>query len=350
MRDYFNFNAGPAMLPYEVILRAREEIFDFKGTNISPLEIGHRSAEFQELLVTITNKLKNLLNVPNNYKIIYLQGGAQAGFCMLPFYYRQENKSYDYISSGFWSDKAIKSAKKYGNVNIIKLGSDKLIFNKDSIYGYMCMNETANGIMFKDFENPYNIPIINDMTSCITTLNIDISKFGIIYAASQKNLGIPGLTMYIVRDDLIETQNKLIPEVFNFKLQYEQHSTLNTISTYSFYIMDLMLDWIYDKGGVVKLEQEAKLKSNLIYDYIDSNDFYQNNIDVQFRSEINVVFNLKNTDLIAKFIHESKEAHLLNIKGHLAVGGVRVSLYNALPIEGVHLLLSFMEEFRKKNS
>ena len=350
MREYINFNAGPSMLPYEVLLRAKDEFLNFKDTNISPLEIGHRSKEFQDFITQIINKLRNLLNVPNNYKVILLQGGAQAGFSMLPFYYMQPNRSYDYVVSGLWSYNAYKAALKYGHVNKFEFPQNNIVFNKNSIYGYLCTNETAHGIMIRDFENPYNIPIINDITSCITALEIDISQFGVLYASSQKNLGIPGATIYIVRDDLMETKNNLVPDVFNFEIQYARNSCQNTVQTYTLYIMDLMLDWINQQGGVKKLHQQAQLKSSIIYNYIDSNDFYENNIDHKLRSEYNVIFQLKNRDLLTKFLQESKQAKLLNLKGHEVIGGVRVSLYNAIPLESIYLLISFMDDFRRKNS
>lgn len=361
----YNFGAGPAMLPTEVLLRAQEELLDWNGTGVSVMEIGHRTSNFQDMLTKLEVKLRGLMNIPDNYKILFLQGGAQGLFNLIPMNLLGKNKDVDYFVSGVWSERAAKYAKKYANVNIVTTATKDSIpdfstwnLNKNAAYAYYCPNETINGMRFPSIPDTGNVPLIADMTSSILSEEIDVSKFGLIFASAQKNLGIAGVTLVIVREDLltVDAANGVpevcIPEVFNFKTQIEQKSCLNTPPTFAIYMMDLMVDWSIKQGGVKQLELDTRVKSQKLYQYISqSQGFYTNPVAVDYRSLINIPFSLADNDnqLLELFLSEAAKHDLKYLKGHILVGGARASLYNAMPLSGVDALIEFMRDFAAKH-
>ncbi|MBP9742884.1 MAG: 3-phosphoserine/phosphohydroxythreonine transaminase [Burkholderiales bacterium] len=352
----YNFGAGPAMLPTEVLQRARDELFDWQGTGVSVMEIGHRTGIYQDMLAKLEQKLRKLMHIPSNYKVLFLQGGAQGLFSLIPMNLTLNNKDVDYLVSGIWSERAAKYAKKYGNVNIVTTASLTSIpdsstwnLNNNAAYAYYCPNETINGIRCPEFLNPNSVPLVADMTSSVLSEVIDVSKFGIIFAAAQKNLGIAGITLLIIRDDLLDQALDSVPEVFNFKIQAAQKSCLNTPATYPLYMMDLMVDWTINQGGVTQMAAVAARKSQKLYNYIDqSNGFYINTIEPKYRSWINIPFLLPNDELLELFLVEAAQHNLKYLKGHILVGGARASLYNAMPESGVDALIDFMQNFAAK--
>lgn len=355
----FNFAAGPAMLPESVLLRAQKELLNWQDTGTSIMEIGHRTNTFQDMLSRLESKLRKLMNIPTNYKVLFLSGGGQGHFSFLPMNLTGKNKNVDYIVSGIWSERAAKYAKRYANVNIVTtatlnnlppVGTWKL--TPDAAYVYYCPNETINGIQIHNIPDVGNVPLVADFTSSILSDHVDVSKFGVIFASAQKNLGISGITLVIIRDDLLEQAQDCTPEIFNYKLQAEQNSLLNTIPTVPTYMMDLMIDWIIeDQGGLSKVSENNRRKVQKLYNCIDnSGGYYSNNIDKEFRSLINVPFNLPSDDILKHFLVEAAQVGLAYLNGHKLVGGARASIYNAMPEEGVDKLVEFMQQFAKKYS
>jgi phosphoserine aminotransferase len=356
MTRLFNFNPGPAMLPESVLLRAQAEILNFNQTEISPLEIGHRSTAFNNMLEKLQDKLRKVMNIPNNYSILFLPGGAQTLFSIIPMNLCKYKANADYFVSGSWSETASNFAKRYIKVNKnIIVENHKLTnknnwsYNQDAAYIYYCPNETITGIELLEIDNPYNVPIVADFTSSILMYKLDVEKFGIIFASAQKNLGISGVSLVIIRNDLLNQSLDITPEIFNFQIQQHNNSCKNTIPTYPVYIMDLIIDWLQDNGGVEYFAKQAIIKSKMLYDYIDNSGFYINNIDKAIRSRANVPFDIIKENLNEAFLTKSQQSGLLNLKGHKSAGGMRASLYNAMPVAGVEALITFMQKFVQEN-
>lgn len=354
-RDY-NFGAGPAMLPTEVLEKITEDLFDWNATGVSVMEIGHRTLQFQNLLNNLQIKLRKVLSIPDNYKIILTTGGAQGQFDAIPLNMTLNNKNVDYFITGTWSRKAAEFAKKHANVNIVTEATKYAIpdsstwnLNPNASYAYYCPNETVDGIAFPEIPNVGNVPLVADFTSSIAYAPMDFSKFGIVIASAQKNLGIAGVTLVIIREDLLNQSLPYTPVVWNYKTQVEQNSSINTAPTFAIYVMDLMVDWIIAQGGVDKIGEINRRKTAKLYDYIDSSNFYINNIDKKYRSELNVPFNLANNDLLSDFLSQSSHAGLKYLAGHLSVGGGRASLYNVMPEQAVDKLITFMRNFADKS-
>ncbi|MEN9945720.1 MAG: hypothetical protein RLZZ293_106 [Pseudomonadota bacterium] len=354
----FNFAAGPAMLPESVLLRAQRELLNWRNSGVSYMEIGHRTDLFQSLLTDLELKLRTVLNIPNNYRVLFLTGGAQAHFSLIAQNLTGKNKQVDYLVSGIWSERAAKYAERYAEVNIVTRANAQSIpqpenwqLNPQAAYAYYCPNETINGIQFPNIPNVGNVPLIADMTSSILSTEVDISKFGIVFASAQKNLGIAGITLLIIRDDLLAQQQDGVAEIFNYQLQAQNNSLLNTIPTVPVYMMDLMLDWIiHEQGGLANLAKNNQAKVQQLYACIDnSNGYYTNPVDITYRSQINVPFDFKHQDLLPKFLAEAEQFGLGYLNGHKLVGGARASLYNAMPVEGVLRLVEFMQDFANKN-
>lgn len=355
----FNFAAGPAMMPESVLLRAQRELLNWQDTGTSIMEIGHRTTTFQDMLSRMEDKLRKLMNIPSNYKVLFLSGGGQGHFSFVPMNLTGKNKDVDYVVSGIWSERAAKYAKRYANVNIVTTASLNGLpdastwkFNPNAAYAYYCPNETINGIQIHDIPNVGDVPLVADFTSSILSDEIDVTKFGVIFASAQKNLGISGITLVIIRDDLLDQAQDCTPEIFNYKMQAEQGSLLNTIPTVPVYMMDLMLDWIInDQGGLLAVAADNRRKVQKLYDCIDnSNGFYTNIIEHKYRSLINVPFNLPNDELLKHFLVEAGQFGLAYLNGHKLVGGARASLYNAMPEIGVDKLVTFMQQFAEKYS
>jgi phosphoserine aminotransferase len=348
-------------LPEEVLRQAQEEMLDWHGTGMSIMELGHRGKEFKEVAENSEADLRELLSIPQNYHVLFLTGGATAQFAMVPLNLFSVRKKADYIDTGIWSKKAIAEAKRYGEVN---LAATSLIDNEvvrippqaqwsldpNAAYVHYTPNETIEGIEFHWVPHTGSVPLIADMSSNILSRPIDVSQYGIIYAGAQKNLGQAGVTLVIIRDDLVKEPLPGTPTLYTYKVATENQSFYNTPPTYAWYITGLVLAWMKRQGGVAFFAERNQRKAKKLYQFIDShNEFYINNVHADSRSIMNIPFNLVNADLTDLFLNEAAESGLANLKGHRLSGGVRASLYNAMPEVGVDTLLDFMKEFLRKN-
>ncbi|RMG66822.1 MAG: 3-phosphoserine/phosphohydroxythreonine transaminase [Nitrospirae bacterium] len=358
MSRVYNFSAGPAMLPEEVIQRAASEMADYRGTGMSVMEMSHRSKEFVSIAEKAEADLREILNVPENYKVLFLQGGASSQFAMVPMNLLRGKTTADYINTGYWSKKAIAEAKRFCEVNIAASSEDTNFttipprdswnLNPDAAYVHYTPNETIGGVEFHDIPDVGDVPLVADMSSTILSRPIDVSRFGVIYAGAQKNIGPAGITLVIVREDLIGETIKNTPTMFDYATHAKANSMYNTPPTYSWYIAGLVFEWIKQKGGLESMAEINRRKAEKLYSYIDSSEFYNNPVEPSCRSWMNVPFTLKNPELDSKFLELAKEAGLVNLKGHRSVGGMRASIYNAMPEEGVDALIDFMKDFEQK--
>lgn len=356
MTKIYNFSAGPAVLPKPVLERAQAEMLDWQGSGMSVMEMSHRGKEFTSILAKTEADLRQLLAIPKNYKVLFLQGGAIAENAIIPMNLLADGEA-DYVVTGAWSKRSVDDAKAYGKINVVASSEvegftrvpDFLTWqlNKNAAYLHICTNETINGVEFDALPNAGDVPIVADMSSHILSRPIDVSKYGVIYGGAQKNIGPAGLCIVIVREDLLNRASPLTPAVFNWKTQSENQSMINTPPTYSIYIAGLVFEWLLAQGGVSAIEQVNIKKANMLYDYIDSTDFYTNNIAVKNRSRMNIPFFLADEALNDAFLKGAEAKGLLQLKGHRMVGGMRASIYNAMPIEGVQALVSYMQEFEK---
>jgi phosphoserine aminotransferase len=356
MTQIFNFSAGPAVLPKPVLERAQAEMLDWHGSGMSVMEMSHRGKEFTSILEKTEADLRSLMAIPANYKVLFLQGGAIAENAMVPMNLLAD-KSADYVVTGAWSKRSVEDARAFGQIDIAANSEqggfthvpafDGWQLNKNAAYVHICTNETINGVEFDGLPNTGDVPIVADMSSHILSRPIDVSKFGVIYAGAQKNIGPAGLCIVIVRDDLLDRASKLTSAVFNWKTQAENQSMINTPPTYAIYIAGLVFEWLQAQDGVAGIEQHNIKKANLLYDYIDSTNFYSNNIALANRSRMNVPFFLHDEALNAAFLKGADAAGLLQLKGHRMVGGMRASIYNAMPIDGLQALVNYMKSFEK---
>lgn len=361
MRKVYNFSAGPAMLPEEVLQKAQAEMLDWHGTGMSIMELGHRGSEFKEVAEQAEADLRDLMSIPKNYHVLFLPGGASAQFAMIPINLMANNKNADYIDTGIWSKKAIDEAKRYGEVNIAahKIQQDHLHFiphqkdwhlNENAAYVHYTPNETIEGIEFNWIPETKNIPLVADMSSMILSRPIDVSKYGLIYAGAQKNIGQAGITIVIVREDLVHDPLPGTPTLYTYKTHAEHHSFYNTPPTFSWYIAGLVFAWMKHHGGVKHFYEVNKRKAKKMYQFIDGHqEFYINNIHTECRSLMNIVFTLIDESLTETFLAKAHHEGLTNLKGHRIAGGCRASIYNAMPEEGVDALISFMDDFARKN-
>ncbi len=359
MRKVFNFGAGPAMLPEEVLLEAQAELLDWHHTGMSIMEMGHRGAEFQVIADQSEADLRELMGIPKNYYVLFLAGGATTQFAMVPLNLFDHRKKANYFDTGIWSKKAIHEAKRYGDITIageltthhslVQIEpKEQWSFTSDAAYVHCTLNETIEGVSFSEIPKTGNVPLVADMTSCILSEPIDVSQFGIIYAGTQKNLGQAGLTVVIIRDDLVNEALPHTPTLYQYRTHVEHKSFYNTPPTYAWYITSLVLAWMKRKGGVAVFAEINKRKANKLYSFIDAHsEFYINHIHPNCRSVMNVPFNLKNDILTTAFLEQANKVGLTTLKGHRLAGGVRASIYNSMPEEGVDALISFMENFMK---
>ena len=359
-RRIHNFNAGPATMPLPVLERAREEMVNYKSSGMSVMEMSHRSPQFEKILHDTEEKFRKLLGIPADYTVLFLQGGASLQFAMIPMNLRPEGSA-DYILTGYWSNKAHKEAKLLGSTQVIatseESGFDRIPLvssenqNPDAAFLHITSNETIQGIKWTTEPPCTNgIPLVSDMSSNIASRPIDVNKYGLIYAGAQKNLGPAGVTAVIVRNDLLDRSLDNLPSMLNYKKLAKEGSMYNTPPTYGIYMIGLVLDWLIENGGLDKIGALNKEKSGLVYQAIDvSNGFYKGHAQPQDRSHMNVVFTLKNDALTQQFIEASQKERFVGLKGHKSIGGVRASLYNALPIEAVQSLVEFMKEFQRTN-
>ncbi len=356
----YNFSAGPAVLPREVLQQAREELLDWHGSGMSVMEMSHRGKEFIGIAAQAEKDLRELLAVPANYKVLFLQGGAHMQFAMIPLNLLRGKLSADYANTGEWSKKAIGEAKKFCNVNVVASGDDKNFsyvpaFNTwrrdpDAAYLHYTPNETIGGVEFNWIPETGAVPLVADMSSNILSRPIDVSKFGLIYAGAQKNIGPAGLTVVIVRDDLVGVAFPGIPAMLDYKTHADNDSMYNTPPTYAIYIAGLVFQWLKKNGGIAAMEKDNIAKARLLYDAIDaSNGFYNCPVSKPDRSRMNVPFTLKDAALDGDFLKRADASGLLQLKGHRSVGGMRASIYNAMPLAGVQALVGFMGDFAKQH-
>ncbi|MFJ7566943.1 3-phosphoserine/phosphohydroxythreonine transaminase [Herminiimonas sp. NPDC097707] len=361
MKRVFNFSPGPAAIPQEVIQQAADEMANWRGCGLSVMEMSHRGREFTEILATTKDDLRSLMSIPDNYKILLMQGGAIAENAIVPMNLvgmKSQPATIDFVNTGHWSVKSIEEARKYANVNVAASSEDKNFtyvpardtwkLTPDAAYVHVCTNETIGGVEFDFTPDVGNVPLVADMSSNILSREIDVSRYAVIYAGAQKNIGPAGLTIVIVRDDMLGHALPICPSAFDWKLVAEHDSMFNTPPTYPIYIAGLTFQWMKRQGGVAAMEKVNIAKAKLLYDYLDSTDFYVNKVPVANRSRMNVPFFLHDESLSAKFLAEAGQNDLVQLKGHSSVGGMRASIYNAMPIEGVQALVDFMKVFEKK--
>lgn len=357
MSRIFNFSAGPSTLPEAVLLKAQEEFLDWNGSGMSVMEMSHRSKEFMSIADELKNDLTDILTIPDNYKVLFLQGGATAQFACIPQNILNGNSKACYVNTGAWSKKALKEAQHHCEV-IISANAESSNFttipdyadwnvDEHAAYLHYTDNETIHGVEFQDIPSFDDMLLVCDMSSNILSRTIDVSKFGIIYAGSQKNMGPAGVTIVIVRDDLIGHADKKIATIFDYAQQAKNDSMLNTPATYNWYLVGLMMKWIKQKGGIVAMEKLNQVKSDKLYQAIESSSLYSNPVDRVYRSRMNVPFFLADITLNQSFLEEACKQGLSSLKGHRLVGGMRASIYNAMPESGVNTLINFMQEFER---
>ncbi len=359
MARVFNFSAGPAALPEAVLKQAQEEMLDWHGAGMSVMEMSHRGKEFMSIAEQAEADLRELMAIPDNYKVLFLQGGASSQFAMVPMNLMAEGDEAEYFLTGAWSKKAIAEAKRYGKVNVVADTSDSkfttlpeegsVSFSPDADYVHYTPNETIQGIEFNYVPDTGAVPLVADMSSTILSRPIDVSRFGIIYAGAQKNVGPAGLTIVIVRDDLIGGAGDQVPAMMNYATHAENGSMYNTPPTYSWYLAGLVFAWLKGQGGLAKMGEINQRKAAMLYDAIDASDFYNNPVEKPYRSWMNVPFTLADAELDGRFLEEAAAAGLKTLKGHRSIGGMRASIYNAMPEEGVKALVEFMAEFERTN-
>ncbi|MGI9324156.1 MAG: 3-phosphoserine/phosphohydroxythreonine transaminase [Pseudomonadales bacterium] len=352
-----NFSAGPAALPLAVLERAREELSDYQGTGMSVMEMSHRSAAFIEIAARAEANCRKLLAVPEHYKVLFLQGGATAQFAAIPLNLMPAGGAADYVNTGAWSVKAIKEAGKYGQVNVVA-SSEASNFDRvpapaqwqqsdKSAYLHLCSNETIGGVQFASFPDS-SVPLVADMSSDIFSRSLNIEQFGLIYAGAQKNIGPAGLTLVIVREDLLDRARSEVPSVLSYRVQADAESMSNTPPTYAWYLAGLVFEWLLAEGGVEAIAERNRAKASQLYSLIDQSNFYHSPVQPDSRSLMNVPFTLPDQALDAPFLAGAESAGLFNLKGHRSVGGMRASLYNAVSPESVAALCDFMQDFERE--
>ena len=359
MSRVYNFSAGPAVLPEEVLKEAAAEMLDYKGCGMSVMEMSHRSQVFDDIIKEAEQDLRDLMHIPDNYKVLFLQGGASQQFAMIPMNL-MKNKVADYIVTGQWAKKAYQEAQKYGKVNKIATSEDKtfsyipdcsdLPVSPDADYVYICENNTIYGTKFKTLPNTKGKTLVADVSSCFLSEPVDVTKYGIIYGGVQKNIGPAGMVISIIREDLI-TDEVLegTPTMLKFKTHADAGSLYNTPNCYCIYMCGKVFKWLKKKGGLEVMKERNEKKAKLLYDYLDSSKLFKGTVEKDSRSLMNVPFVTGDKDLDAKFVKEAKEAGLENLKGHRTVGGMRASIYNAMPYEGVEAQVAFMKKFEEEN-
>jgi phosphoserine aminotransferase len=352
----FNFSAGPAMLPAEVLARAGDEMLDWRGSGMGVMEMSHRGKEFMSIAAEAEADLRSLLAVPASYRVLFLQGGATLQFAQVPMNLLRGKGKADYVVTGEWSKRAVKEAKNYCDVAIAASSEDKNFsyapkqwkVRPDAAYVHYCSNETIGGVEYHSIP-AVDIPLVADASSHFLSRPLDVAKFALIYAGAQKNAGPAGLTFVIVRDDLIGHAAKGTPTVMDYKLQADADSMLNTPASYSMYVAGLVFKWLKQQGGLASMEQKNIQKAKLLYDYLDASKFFSSVVAKEDRSRMNVPFTLKNPALDAEFLKGAEARGMVQLKGHRSVGGIRASIYNAMPIEGVLALVTYMKEFEQKH-
>lgn len=361
MNRVFNFSAGPSMLPLEVLEKAQKEFVSYGTSGMSVMEMSHRSKAYEDIIFGAEANLRELMAVPDNYSILFLQGGGSTQFAMVPLNLMNKNNKADYVKTGQWSKKAIEEAKKYGTVNVVASSEDAVFnyipeldptkFDKDSDYFYMTLNNTIYGTHIPDslIPNTNGVPIVGDMSSNILAERYDISKFGLVFAGAQKNLGPAGLTIAIVRNDLMGNAMDITPTMLKYDIHAKEQSLFNTPPTYSIYFAGLVFEWVKSLGGVDAMQKINEEKAAILYDFLDNSKLFKGTVVKKDRSLMNAPFILPTEELNAKFIKEASSKGFVNLKGHRTVGGMRASIYNAMPVEGVKALVELMGKFELEN-
>lgn len=359
MSRVYNFSAGPSMLPEAALRKAAEQMLDYEGSGQSVMEMSHRSAEYKAIIENTEALLRELMHIPDNYTVLFLQGGASSQFAMVPLNLMTKSKKMDTVITGQWAKKAASEAKKFGEVNIIASSADKTfsyipkvdksMFSADADYVHITMNNTIYGTKYHTIPDTGDVPLVADMSSCILSEDFDVTKFGLIYAGAQKNMAPAGLTVVIIRNDLIGHAPESCPTMFDYKIHADNGSMYNTPPTYTIYMCMLVLEWLKSLGGIPEIEKINREKAKLFYDYLDNSAMFKGTVVPEDRSLMNIPFITGNEELDAKFVKESKAAGFVNLKGHRTVGGMRASIYNAMPIEGVKSLIEFMKKFELEN-
>lgn len=361
MSRVFNFSAGPAMLPQAVLEQAQQEMLDWNGSGMSVMEMSHRGKEFMSIAEQAEADLRELMGIPSNYKVLFLQGGASSQFAMIPMNLLRGKTRADYINTGDWSKKAIAEGKRYcdlhvaattedGNFTTVPRQSELDLSGDAAAYVHYTPNETIRGVEFPYIPETGDVPLVADLSSTILSRPIDVSRFGLIYAGAQKNIGPAGLTIVIVREDLIGEVLDGTPSMFNYQIQADGDSMYNTPPTFGWYLAGLVFQWVKKQGGLSAMAELNERKAGKLYQAIDASAFYQNPVDKSCRSWMNVPFTLANPELDASFLEEAKKAGLTTLKGHRSVGGMRASIYNAMPEAGVDALVDFMADFEKRQA
>ncbi|MCX7725293.1 MAG: 3-phosphoserine/phosphohydroxythreonine transaminase [Chitinispirillaceae bacterium] len=359
MPRVYNFSAGPSMLPEPVLKKAAEEMLDYKGSGQSVMEMSHRSKVFEEIINEAEALLRKLMNIPENYYILFLQGGASSQFAMIPLNLLKDNKKCEYINTGQWSKKAISEAKKYGSVKIVASSEDKnftyipevskLTLDPEAAYLHITTNNTIEGTRYRKLPETKNVPLAADMSSNILSEVYDVTKFGIIYAGAQKNIGPAGVTVVIIRKDLVKDPIDITPTMFQYKIHAENKSLYNTPPCYCIYIAKLVFEWLLELGGVPEIQKINEMKAKMVYDFLDESKLFKGTAEKEYRSLMNIPFTLPSEELDAEFLKKASANGLVNLKGHRSVGGMRASIYNAMPVEGVKKLVDFMKKFEMEH-
>jgi phosphoserine aminotransferase len=359
MDQIYNFSAGPAVLPKEVLQQARDEMLDWHGSGMSVMEMSHRGKEFMSIAEKTESDLRELAGIPQNYKVLFLQGGASSQFAMVPMNLLRGKTTADYINTGQWSAKAVEEASRYCTVNVAASSEDSNFtyippreqwrLNPDAAYVHYTSNETIGGVEFH-WVPETDVPLVVDMSSDILSRPLDVTRYGLIYAGAQKNLGPAGLTLVIVREDLLGQPLPGTPTLYDYQIHAKNDSMYNTPPTYAMYITGLVFTWLKKQGGLAAMEKINIAKAKLLYDLLDSTDFYHCPVAIADRSRMNVPFTLKDSTLDGEFLKQAQHNGLLQLKGHRSVGGMRASIYNAMPVEGVATLAAFMKEFASRHA
>lgn len=359
MARVWNFSAGPSTLPEQVLQTAAAEMMDYRGSGQSVMEMSHRSKTFDKIIKDAEALMRELYRVPDNYKVLFLQGGASAQFSAIPLNFMNGSGKADYIITGQWAKKAYQEAQKYGDVQAVASSADKTFsyipktvatdFRDDADYVYICMNNTIYGTVYKELPPVGDKVLIADVSSCALSQPLDISKFGMVYFGAQKNVAPAGLVVAIIREDLLGNARPTTPVMMNYKVQADADSLYNTPPCWCIYICKLVLEWIKALGGLEAMEKRNQEKAKLLYDFLDNSKLFHGTVVPEDRSLMNVPFVTGNAELDAKFVKEAEAAGLVNLKGHRTVGGMRASIYNAMPLEGVQALVTFMQKFEEEN-
>lgn len=360
MARVYNFSAGPAVLPESVLKQAAGEMLEYRDSGMSVMEMSHRSSIYTDILFQAEELLIKLMNIPSDYQVLFLQGGASLQFTMIPMNIMTINRKCDIIHTGIWTKKAIEEASKTGTVNVVTSSADRnfvyipatdnLRLNPDADYLHICYNNTICGTKFTSLPDSGDIPIVADMSSCILSEEYDVTRYGIIFAGAQKNIGPAGVTIVIIKKVLLGRSAKNLPAMLDFNVHAENRSLFNTPPTYAIYISKLVFEWLMQFGGVGAMEKQNRYKSSLLYEFIDNSRFFKGNVDREYRSLMNVTFSTGSKELDTLFVKDAEKNSLVNLAGHKSAGGIRASLYNAMPVEGVEKLVEFMKKFEIENS